>query len=177
MVNSALNMAGGALSIPTKYFIYRSNMSDYFQYSEPMDIEGEAVCAVGPQLITAEGEPGAGVDVNRSFSEKEADTLLLSEEGEPTDDQEQVIASTHEKFAKTAAALMNKANQVSILQGKGAMSPQTDRVGVQDVRGGLDPTDNRAIHNNNDALIEGVRVPGPSLVPYLLAPPAYALWS
>ena len=140
-----------------------------------MDIEGEAVCAVRPQLVTAEGEPGAGVDVNRSFSEKEADTLLLSDEGEPTDNKEQVKASAHEKFAKTAAAFMNKANQVSILQGKGAMGAQSDGVGVQDVRRGLDPTDNRAIHNNNDALIEGVRVPGPSLVPYLLAPPQCTL--
>ena len=110
-----------------------------------------------------------------SFSEKEADTLLLSDEGEPTDDQEQVIASAHEKYAKTAGALMNQANQVLIMQGKGAMGTQSDKVGVQEVRGGLDPTDNRAIHNNNDALIEGVRVPGPSLVPYLLAPPLRTL--
>ena len=29
-VNSALNMASGAFSIPTKYFIYRLIMSDYF---------------------------------------------------------------------------------------------------------------------------------------------------
>ena len=100
-------------------------------------------CAVRPQLVTVEGEPGAGVDVNRSFSKHEADTLLLSDEGEPTDDQEQVLASAHEKFAKTAAALMNKANQVSKFQGKGAMGEQIDKVGVQDVRGGLDPTDNR----------------------------------
>ena len=77
-----------------------------------------------------------------------------------------------------AAELMNKANQLSKLQGKGAMREQIDKVGVQDVRGGLEPTDNRAIHNNDDAFIEGVWVPGPSLVPYLLAPPpAYTLWS
>ena len=67
-------------------------MSDYF-LSEPMDIEGEAVCAVGPQLVTAEGEPGAGVDVKRSFSNLEADTLPLSDKGEPTDDQEQNVGS------------------------------------------------------------------------------------
>ena len=30
-----------------QYFIYRFIMSDYFS-SEPMDIEGEAACAVGP---------------------------------------------------------------------------------------------------------------------------------
>ena len=56
-----------------------------------MDIEGEAVCAVGPQLVTAEGEPGAGVDVKRSFSNLEADTLLLSDEGEPADVHEQNV--------------------------------------------------------------------------------------
>ena len=120
---------------------------------------------------------GAGVDVKRSFRNLEANILLLSDEA--TDDQEQVVASAHEKFAKTAAVLMNKANQLSKSQGKGAMGEQIDKVGVQDVRGGLKPTDNLAIHNNNDAFIEVVRVPGPSLVPYLLAPPppAYALWS
>ena len=48
-------------------FIYRLMMSDYF-VSEPMDIEGEAAYAVGPQLVTAEGEPGVGVVVKRSFS-------------------------------------------------------------------------------------------------------------
>ena len=66
-----------AFSMPIKYlsylhflhyFIYRSNMSDYYQTSEPMDIEGEAVCAVSPQLVTAEGEQGAGVDDKRIFS-------------------------------------------------------------------------------------------------------------
>ena len=44
-----------------QYFISRINMSDLT--SEPMDIEGEAVCAVGPQLVTAEGEQGAGIDI------------------------------------------------------------------------------------------------------------------
>ena len=71
MFNCALNLAISVLYITLKYFIYRSNMSDYFQnQSEPMDIEGEAVCAVGPQLVTAGGEQGAGVKVNMSFSEK-----------------------------------------------------------------------------------------------------------
>ena len=107
-------------------------MSDYNQnQSEPMDIEGEAVCAVGPQLVTAGGEQGAGVEVNRSFSEKEADTLLLSDEGEPTDDQEQVIASTHEKFAKTAAALMDKANQVSKCKGRVQWVSKSTRLGFK----------------------------------------------
>ena len=62
-----------------QYFISRTIMPD--QTSEPMDIEGEAVCAVGPQLVTAEGEQGAGVDVKRIFSHLEADTLLLSDDG------------------------------------------------------------------------------------------------
>ena len=68
-----------------QYFIYRFIMSDYFS-SEPMDIEGEAACDVGPQLVTVEGEQGAGVDFKRIFSHLEADFLLLSDDGEPTDD-------------------------------------------------------------------------------------------
>ena len=96
---------------------------------------------------------------------------------EPTDDQEQVEASAHDKFAKTASVLRNKLDQLSKFQGKGAMGEQVDKGGIQDVRGGFEPTDNRAIHTNNDAFKEGVRVPGPSLVPYLFAPHAYALWS
>ena len=51
MFNCALN-AISVFYTTIKYFIYRSNMSDYFQnQSEPMDIEGEAVCAVGPQYF------------------------------------------------------------------------------------------------------------------------------
>ena len=69
-------------------------MSDFFSATEPMDIEGEAVCAVGPQLVTAEGEKGAGVEVKTSHLE--ADNLLTSDNREPTDDQEQVKASAHE---------------------------------------------------------------------------------
>ena len=61
MVSSAFNMAGSAFSMPIKYFIYRSIMSDFFE-SEPMDIEGEAVCAIRPQVVMAEGEPGAGLE-------------------------------------------------------------------------------------------------------------------
>ena len=60
-----------------------------------MDIEGEAACAVGPQLVTAEGEKGASVGVKRTSSHLEADNLLSSDNGEPTDDQEQVKASAH----------------------------------------------------------------------------------
>ena len=67
------------------------------------------------------------------------------------------------------------ASQVVIPQGEGAMGAQTVLVGVQEVRGGLDPSDNLATHNTNDVVIEGVRVPGPSLVPYLLAPPLRTL--
>ena len=63
-------------------FIYRSIMSDSI---EPVDIEGEAVCAVGPQLVTAEGEKGAGVDVKRTSSHLKADNLLTSDNGEPTE--------------------------------------------------------------------------------------------
>ena len=72
----------------------------------------EYVYNIGPQLVTVEGEQGAGVDVNRIFSHLEADILLLSDNGEPTDDQEQVVASAHEKLAKTAGVLMNKADQL-----------------------------------------------------------------
>ena len=79
-----------------QYFIYRNNMSDYY-VSEPMDIEGEAVCAVGPQLVTAEGEQGAGVDVKRIFSHLEADTLLLSDDGEPKDNQDQNVSFPEEE--------------------------------------------------------------------------------
>ena len=78
-------------------------MSDYFSI-EPMDIEGEAVCAIGPQLVTVEGEQGAaGVDVNRNSIHLEANNLLTLDNGEPTDDQEQVTSSSHDKFAKTAS--------------------------------------------------------------------------
>ena len=111
-------------------------MSDYFQTSEPMDIEGEAACAVGPQSVTAEGEQGAGIDVKRIFSHLEANILQLLDDGEPTDDQEQVVASAPKKIAKTAAVLMNKSDQLSKLQGKDTMGEQVDEVGVQDVRGG-----------------------------------------
>ena len=168
----AFNMSINFLSYwcSLQYFIYRSIMSDYFSAVEPMDIEGEAVCAVSPQLVTLEGEKGAGVDVKRTSSHLEADNLLTLDNGEPTDDQEQVTASTHNKFAKTASVFMSKLDQLSKLQGKGAMGEPAAEGGVQDVRGGNKSTDNRAIHTNNDVFIEGVRVPGPSLVPYLLAP-------
>ena len=55
------------------------------------------------------------------------------------------------------------------------MGEPADEGGVKDLRGGNEPTGNRAIPINNDVFIEGVRVPGSSLVPYLLAP--HALWS
>ena len=70
---------------------------------EPMDIEGEAVCAVSPQLVTAEGEKGVGVDVKRTSSHLEANNFLTSDNGEPTDDQEQVKASAHNKFCMERA--------------------------------------------------------------------------
>ena len=61
-------------------------MSDYFP-SEPMDIEGEAECAV-VQPVTAEGEKGAGVDVKRTSIHPEVDNLLDSDKGELTDNPE-----------------------------------------------------------------------------------------
>ena len=62
-------------SMPIKYFsylrflqnfIYRYIMSDYFSTVEPMDIEGEEACAVGPQFVAAEGEQREGIDVKRT---------------------------------------------------------------------------------------------------------------
>ena len=50
-------------------------MSDYFSKIEPMDIEGEAVCAVGSQSVMAEGEK-AGDKVKRTSSHPEADNLI-----------------------------------------------------------------------------------------------------
>ena len=46
-----------------------------------------------------------GVDVKRTSSHLETDNLLSSDNGEPTDNQEQIKASTHNKFAKTASAV------------------------------------------------------------------------
>ena len=85
-----------------QYFIYRYIMSVYFPTVEPMDIEGEAACSVGPQLVTAEGEQGVGVDVKRTSSHLEDDNRLSSDNGELTDNQEQVVASAHDKFAWTS---------------------------------------------------------------------------
>ena len=145
-------------------------MSDFFKYSaEPMDIEGEAVCAAVIQGVTARGEQGPAVDENVGFG-NQSDSPLLSDEGEPTDDQDQVIADAHDRFAKTAAALIAAAQVVKV-QREGATGAQSGVVGVQDARGGLNPSDNLAIHDNNDVFIEGGSVPGRSLVPYLLAPP------
>ena len=119
-----------------------------------------------------------GVDVKRTSSHLEADNLLASDKGEPTDNQEQVTASAHNKFAKTALVYRSKLDQLSKLQGKGAMGQPAAERGVQDVRGGNESTNNRAIHTNNDVFTVGVRVPGSSLVPYLFAPPhGFALWS
>ena len=136
-----------------------------------MDIEGDAACAVSPQLVTAEGEKGEGVDVKRTSSHLEANNLLAMDEEKPTDNQEQVTVSAHDKFAKTASVFRSKLDQLSKLQMKGAMGKPTAKGGVQDVRGGNESTDNRAIHNHNDVFEQGVRIPGSSLVPYLLAPP------
>ena len=61
-------------------------MLDYFCV-EPMNIEGEAACAVRFQLVMAEGEKGAGVNVKRTSSHPEADNLLDLDEDEPTDDR------------------------------------------------------------------------------------------
>ena len=153
------------------YFISSSIMSDYVSTVEPMDIKEEAVCAVVIQPVTAEGEKGAGVDIKRTYSHLEANNLLDLDKGELTNDLEKVIASTPNKFAKTAAEFKRKLTQLSIIQGKGALGEPTAEGGVQNVKGGNEPTGNRALPNNNDVFIEGVRVPGSSLVPYLLAPP------
>ena len=70
MLNCALN-ASSVVYTTINYFISRSIMSDFFtSHAEPMDIEGEAVCAVGPQVVTAGGEQGAGVEDNGGFSER-----------------------------------------------------------------------------------------------------------
>ena len=45
-----------------------------------MNIEGEAVCAVGIQSVTAEGEQGVGVDVKRTSYHPEANNLLNLDE-------------------------------------------------------------------------------------------------
>ena len=65
-----------------------------------MDIEGEAACAIGPQLLTAEGEKGAGVDIKRTSSHLEANNLLTSDNGESTDNQEQVKLALTISLAK-----------------------------------------------------------------------------
>ena len=89
-------------------------MSDYFNPSaEPMDIEGEAECAAVIQGVTARGEQGPAVDENVGFG-NQSDSPLLSDEGEPTDDQEQVIADAHDRFAKTAAALIAAAQVIKV---------------------------------------------------------------
>ena len=71
-------------------------MSDYFSVKS-MDIEGEAVCAIGPQLVTVEGEKGAGIDVKRNSSHLEANNLLTLDNREPTDDQEQNVGIPEEE--------------------------------------------------------------------------------
>ena len=83
-MDNCTNTASSVGYTTNNYFISRSIMSDFFyNKSEPMDIEGEAECAVGCQGVTAEGEQGPGVEVNASTIEKEADSLLLFDEGEP----------------------------------------------------------------------------------------------
>ena len=83
-MDNCTNTASSVGYTTINYFISRSIMSDFFyNKSEPMDIEGEAECAVGCQGVTAEGEQGPGVEVNGSLVEKQADSLLLSDEGEP----------------------------------------------------------------------------------------------
>ena len=48
-------------------FNSRSIMSAFVQSgSEPMKVDGEEVCAVGVQLVTADGEQGAGINVKRN---------------------------------------------------------------------------------------------------------------
>ena len=93
IIDNCTNTASSVGYTTINYFISRSIMSDFFNNkSEPMDIEGEAECAAAFQGVTVGGEQGPAVDENVSLVEKQADSLLLSDEGEPTDEQEQVIA-------------------------------------------------------------------------------------
>ena len=74
-MDNCTNTASSVGYTTINYFISRSIMSGFFYIkSEPMDIEGEAECAVGCQGVTAEGEQGPGVEVNASTIEKEADS-------------------------------------------------------------------------------------------------------
>ena len=126
------------------FFIYCAGVFSYILFPdqscwiffsvEPMDIEGEAACAVGPQLVTEEGEKGGGIVFKRTSSHLEANNLLAMDEGKPTDDQEQVTASDHDKFAKTASVFRNKLDQLSKLQVKDEMGKPSAKGRVQDVR-------------------------------------------
>ena len=77
-------------------------MSDFFQSgSEPIKVEGEAVCAVGVQSLTADREQGAGVNTKRTFVHLEDNSILDLDKGELSDEQDLVIASAQSSFAKT----------------------------------------------------------------------------
>ena len=83
-MDNCTNTACSVCYTTSNYFFSRSIMSDYFNNkSEPMDIEGEAECAAAFQGVTAGGEQGPAVEENGSLVEKQADSLLLSDEGEP----------------------------------------------------------------------------------------------
>ena len=85
------------------YYISRKTMSDFFKSrAEPMDIEGEAECAAVIQGVTARGEQGPAVDENVGLG-NQSDSPLLSDEGEPTDGQEQVIADAGDSVRRAVA--------------------------------------------------------------------------
>ena len=71
------------------------------------------------------------------------------DKGDLSDEQDQVIASAHDSFAKTAAEFKNKLNQVVQIQGKGASGDPATVGGVQDARGGNGPTCNMNLQTDN----------------------------
>ena len=57
--------------------------------SEPMDIGEEAGCDTYVQLVTAVGEQGAGSNVKETSIHIEEDSILDTDEGELSDEQDQ----------------------------------------------------------------------------------------
>ena len=60
-----------------------------------MEVEVEAGCAEGIQLVKAEGEQGVGGDVKGNSVHLEEDSILDLDEGELSNELDQVIASSH----------------------------------------------------------------------------------
>ena len=65
------------------YLISRSIMPDYFPF-KPMDIEGEAECAIVIQTVTAEGEKGVGIDLKRTSIHPEVNFWTRTRESSKT---------------------------------------------------------------------------------------------